>query len=520
MVLSAMRRTLFAAPPVEVPTYTPDMWKADSTSAAIERAVEQMKAMNLDPQQPSGLAGDIEPTALSAHEARAIARMPLIVPMIAQRVRQSRQAGKRRLNESDFGYELVHKDPDKTLNARQRRVAQDVYDMLERGRSMSEKMALIGRDSFEIDRGIGEIAPARSGVPFLWDVWDGATMRWAYPKNAEMSRGRYNELTRAVTQWMHGREVRTIPRERSIVLIRNPTTDVWRMGYGYPEVEQGADDIHRGIQADTYNGSQFDNGMGGKFLLKLRMKLGEDEFKAFNDQLQTTMRGLSNAHRFAALLLSPKMGNLAGEEDIERLELSGSNKDMEYRWMLSYYYRRVAALMGIDLEELGMGDPADTGKAALSEPDSSWKIAMSKEKGLSHFLDVCSIEFTRQLVEPFDDELKLVFAGLNSLSPEKQLELDAKMMATMSYNDFLKKKNRKTITVPGQDWPDLIPLNSLAVQLYTSGQAMAQQADQAKLQGQQPPADVGPDGETGEQPEDPTAGDQTFPVDDELEDGT
>jgi len=507
MVLSTIRRTFFATATPAVPTYVPDIvMKAQDLS--VVRAVEQLKAMNLDPAQPTTYTGDVEPTALGAYEARAIARMPLVVPMIATRIRQARQAGKRRLNESDFGYEIVHRDPKKTLSKKQMRIADDIYEMLERGRSMSEKMALVGRDSFEIDRGVGEIQWAASGVPYLWDPWDGATMRWAEPSQADRDRGRYNELDRPVWQWVNGQKVREIPRKSALVLIRNPVTDIWRLGYGYPEVEQGADDIHRGLQADMWNGSVFDNGFGANFILKLKMKLGEDEFVAFQEQLQSTMRGLKNAHRVGALLLSPKMQGLQGstEEDIEKLDLAGNAKDMEYRFLLAYYYRRISALMGIDPEEYNMSDPADTGKQSLSEPDSSWKIAMSKEKGLGHFLEVVQTEMTRQLVWPFDNDLRLVFLGLNSLSPEKQINLDLQQRQTMTENEWRAMKNKPLLKIPGQTWPDECPMNALAVQLYNGAkqQAMAEQQGQQEQdaeaeQANQPP-DIGPDGVTGELP--------------------
>lgn len=529
MVLSTIRRTFFANPtPVPERSYVPDIVMKASDSAVV-RAVESLKAMNLDPAQPSTYTGDVEPTALGAYECRAIARMPFIVPMIAPRITQARQAGKRRLTESDFGYEIVHRDPKKTLSKKQMRTADDIYEMLERGRSMSEKMALIGRDSFEIDRGVGEIKWAASGVPYLWDPWDGATMRWAVPTDEERDQGRYNELDRPVVQWLNGQQKRMIPRKSAIVLIRNPTTDIWRLGFGYPEVEMGADDIHRGIQADFRNGSYFDNGFGADFILKLKMKLGEDEFLAFQEQLQSTMRGLKNSHRVGALLLSPKMQGLQGssEEDIEKLDLTGGTpKDMEYRFLLAYYYRRVSSIMGIDPEEYGMGDPADTGKAALSEPDSSWKIAMSKEKGLGKFLDVCSIEFTRQLVQPFDPDLKLVFLGLNSLSPEKQAQFDLLDMQRMTLNEWRASKNKSLIKIEGQAWPDECPLHPLAVQLYTAARAQAQQAQQqeaamqAQAQGAQEPdpdaPDIGPDGVTGEMPEPPRGGPEQPPADDQA----
>ncbi len=65
---------------------------------------------------------------------------------------------------------------------------------------------------------------------------------------------------------------------------------------------------------------------------------------------------------------------------IEKIDFASSMKDMEFRLLLAYYYRRLAMAFQTDLEELGMSDPADTGKSTLSEADSSWKIAMSREK--------------------------------------------------------------------------------------------------------------------------------------------
>lgn len=510
MVMKAVRNTFFGTPTRSgIPTYVPEIvMKAEtplpnqpSQSAVVERMSKQLKSMNMDPNNPSTMQAEPEPVAMPAIEARAVARFPLIVPFIATRVRQFRQAGKRRLNESSLGYELVHMDPEKTLSAKQKRTAQAVYAALERGISMADKMELIGRDVFEIDRGVGEITWSAGGTPYAWDVWDGATMRWCVPTDGERERGRYS-LNRPLAQWIDGVEKRQIPRKSSIVMIRNLRTDLWCMGYGFPEVEQAADDIVRGVQADTWNGSVFENGFGASFILKLKMKLGEDEFVAFQEQLQETMKGLKNAHRVGALLLSPKMQGMLEGEDIEKLDLGSNQKDMEYRFLLSYYYRRVAAAFGMDLEEIGMGDPGDTGKSTLSEQDSSWKIAMSRERGLAHALDKASDELTRQFVWPFDPDLRLVFNGLNALSPEKQAQLDAMVMQGMTYNQWLAYKNRPKVQItPGMEWADECPLHPLAVQLYMAGKASQQQPQPGMEGGAPGEGEQGAEDEPEQEPE-------------------
>ena len=514
-LLSAVRRTFFGTPAMytgnNIPLYVPEIvMKAQdltlpnqpSQAAVVERMARDLRSMNMDPTNPATITGDPEPLGLTAYDARSIARRPLIVPFIATRKRQFRQAGKRRINESALGYEIVHMDPEKTLNAKQKRTADAIYAALERGRSMADKMELVGGDVFEIDRGMGEITWATGGTPYAWDPWDGATMRWCVPTEEERERGRYS-LDRPVAQWIQGREERQIPRKSALVFIRNLRTDIWAMGYGWPEVEQAAEDIVRGLQADQWNGSVFENGFGASFILKLKMKLGEDELVAFQEQLQETMRGLKNAHRVGALLLSPKMAGMMEGEDIEKLDLGGNQKDMEYRFLLSYYYRRIAAAFGMDLEEIGMGDPGDTGKSTLSEQDSSWKIAMSRERGLAHGLEKAGDELTRQFVWPFDPELRLVFNGLNALSPEKQIALDLQVMQKMTTNEFRKYKNMPPLKIEGQTWPDECPMNALAVQLYTSGQQMAMQAQQAAQAPQGAPGEGEP-GEEDQPPEEPT----------------
>lgn len=472
-------------------------------NAAVLKAFgDAARAQNLNPLDPTPNNGDEEPTMLSGYECRNIARLPHIVGFVQNRVNQWRQAGQRRYDQSSFGYEIVHVDPKKTLDRRQKRDAEMAYEALEAGQPMPEKMALLGRDSMEMDRGVGEAIPdsSRRRLPMAWTPWDGATMRWAEPTAQEVNVGRYNPLTRPVCQWQDGVLKRVIDRRFAIVAIRNPTTDTWRRGYGYPEVEMAAADVVRVLKADTWNSNVFDSGYGIPSFLLHRMKMSPEEWKAYTEEFQHQFRGMKNAHKVGLLLASPKMQSLGMEgEDIEKIDFASSMKDMEFRLLLGYYYRRLAMAFQTDLEELGMTDPADTGKSTLSEADSSWKIAMSREKGLRTGLEAVGSELTRVMVAPFNPELRLVFGGLNNMSPEKRAAYNKARGFWMTQNELRKEDDKPPLADPVYDEHPAEVTNRIQVQSkqMIDLQAIQQEQDRkAQAAGQPDPnADVPPPGE-------------------------
>lgn len=409
---------------------TPVVEMPPAMSAQMAAVVGQERAWNINSWDASTALYGQEPTALTSEECRSIARMSLIAPLVMTRVRKWKACGHPQMERGGVGYVVGTRDPKaKNTKALQKEIAH-VRGVLEEGSPFAIKMEKWGRDGTEIDRGIGQVLfdeKPRSptyGKPVAITAEDGATFRWAMPNDKDRARGRINFDTQPVVQWVWGRPVSALARQQVIWIQQNNRTDIGVQGYGYSVIEMAARVIDSLWKADEFNNRFFENGVHAAFLLKVKAQMGPEMWESLQRQITDKLRGVRNSHKFAAILLRPGQQGITAPEDIEKIDLAGSPKDMEFRWAYGFYYRVLAAIMGIDLNEAGLDDPADTGKSTLQEANTEWKVNASHASGLLPGLMAAQMELNTRVIWPLNEDLILRFEGLAAMSPQEQANMD------------------------------------------------------------------------------------------------
>jgi hypothetical protein len=369
------------------------------------------------------------------------------------------------------------------------KVAREIVEALERGVPMHRKMQMLGRDSAEIDLGIGEITFARgknnkgTNKPYAWMAYDATTYRPARLKEDEIASG-HAPFYRPLIQYQHGLPVNVFEPHEVLWIVRRHRTDQLVQGWGYPEVVEAAETMATLIKANRFNDNFFENGTHARFLLKFKMSMSDPEWQSFIRQFQEQLKGLDNAHKIGTLLLHPGAQGMTQPEDVEKLSLSESPKDMEFRWGYGFYLRELAAICGVDLGEVGQEDPADTGKSTMQEADRGDRILMARERRLEPAIKAFEDEFNTKFVQQYDEDFAIRFLGMGMKSAKEQAETDEiELRTSLVWNEIRVRKGLPKINAK---WANECPLNPVAVQLYLAEQGAAQAAQQgAGADGQQ-----------------------------------
>lgn len=476
----------------------PRMPAPDPVMSAMEA---QARAWNLNPFDPSTSLYGQEPTGLTSEEARTIARMSLIAGLINTRVRKWKACGHRQQGRGMVGYVVGTRDPRaRNTKATQRKI-EEIINVLERGTPFAIKMEKWSRDSHEIDRAIGQVLFNDDGIPEAITTEDGARFRWAIPTQADFNRGRVTADTRPVVQWVNGRPVEAFARQQIVWIQRNNRTDIDIQGYGYSEMEMASSVIDSLWKADSFNTRFFENGVHAPFILKFKAQMSPETWESLQRQITDRLKGVRNAHKFAAILLRNGQAGITQPEDVDVVNLGATSpKDMEFRWAYSFYYRVLAAIMGIDLEEAGLSDPADTGRSTLQEANTEWKLLQSHASGLMPGLQAVQMELNTRVVWPIDPDFSLRFEGLSSMSPREQADYDEQRGRFLSpYNEVRVSMDMEPIKWTYEKPEDECPI--AYTQLYTMMRQMKLQEEQQKheqemqrqqMQGQQQPEDKEP----------------------------
>lgn len=392
---------------------------------------------------------------------RHMASLGTTSPFINLRVDQIARHGVRREGRFEIGAEIQMMDPDAKPTRRDKRAMEEIWAVLNMGMPFRDKLEMLARDSVELDAGCAEIL-YDGKRPYNWMPVDAATIRFARPKDKEVAAGRYRPNQRKLCQWMEDQVKKVWEPHQMMYGIRHPRTNIYVQGYGYPELVQAVDVIGDLIFAKNYNSNYFRNGVHVSTILMLKAKMKPDMFRAWQRMFHAQLKGVENAHRMASILLNPGDNGLNPAEELGKLDLTQSNRDMEFSKYFSFLYRVLAAIMGIDLAELGLGDPADTGRAALTEKRSSDEILMSRERGLKPMLTAIEGWINRWVVWPYDKRYRLRFVGMDGPNPDEWIARHKAKMEVVPPNRVLREMDEEPLPFK---WADMVPLNNLAVQL-------------------------------------------------------
>jgi hypothetical protein len=303
-------------------------------------------------------------------------------------------------------------------------------------------MRMLMRDSLVYDQGVFEIVRTKGNDVAGFIPLDAATIRHSIPTDAEREEGiRRKDDSVAFVQVLAD-EVKAEWTAMDLAFcVRRPRTNIGVNGYGYPELEDLVRVTTSILHGETYNANNFTHGMHTAGILALKSKMNPRLFKAFRREFYALMSGAYNAKKTPIVQLDPD-----AKEELQAINLSQSNKDMEFEKWMAYLQKIACAIFQIDPAELGFIYGAEGQTGALSQQGPEARILASKEKGLRPLLRSAQVWLNRWVVKQVDPEYELVFVGLDQQRREAQFEADMKRMKHfMSMNEIRARHDMKPI---------------------------------------------------------------------------
>lgn len=359
------------------------------------------------------------------------------------------------------------------------------------------------RDSLIYDQACAEIVPRRNGLPAFFEAVDAATIRLAASPQPSMDdRGHKDPsfepktpFQQALTDYQRdllvqvGKEqvpakyvqlingtVRTLYTADELYFgIRNPRTDLNIAGYGMSELENLVGVVTSYLYAEEYNRRIFSQGAVPKGILNLKGEITEQQLQAFKREWTTLIAGVQNAWKTPVL----------NAEDIEYVNLQGTNKDMEYMQWIQFLVRIACAVYLIDPAEINFDMPRglDQGNPMI-ENSNETKLRASRDRGLAPLLRFIQRSINEMYVYRVAPEFEFRFVGLDVRSIEQQQNIA--IQGVSSYRTL--NEVRAMEDLPPLPLGDT-PLNPVYVgivqaqqQLEMQMQAQAQQAEIAEQQ--------------------------------------
>lgn len=286
----------------------------------------------------------------------------------------------------------------------------------------------ITKDSLVLDRVTSEIVRNNKGFPVEFVATDAATFRLAdtfddnktpFKDGQNLSMGNRTKKEGhfpSFVQIYQGQIIADFYPWELMWGIRNPQTNIYTNGYGESELETLIQTVTAMLQGDVYNANVFKVGAVPAGIFKVSGSINENRLQEFRQQWGATMSGYQSAHK-TAFLEADKM---------EFVDLSKSNRDMEYSKYQEYLIKLACSIYKISPEEIGFSIQQSSESASMFEGNNEAKLKYSKDKGLKPLLKFIEGLINKYIISPIDAEYEFAFVGLDAETEEKELEMAIK----------------------------------------------------------------------------------------------
>lgn len=334
------------------------------------------------------------------------------------------------------------------------------------------------RDSLTYDQMTFEIVPDRMGRPAEIYAVDASTVRAASiePEEGEDYVTPTDFYTsRGDTRWVQVLNEEVIAEFSGSELafaIRNPRTDIDVQPYGFSELEILIHQITSHLWAEEYNSRYFSQGGTTKGVLNLKgQNISRPQLDAFRRQWTAQLAGMTGAWKTPVVSV----------EGLEYINVSQSNREMEYEMWMNYLINIVCAVYQIDPAEINFPNRGGAGGSAgggLGDGGIEDRLKNSRDKGLRPLLRFLESTINRNLIRRFSSKYTFNFVGLDGETETERLEVSTKQV-----------KSFRTINEVRADH-DLNPIEDGDIILdptYTNYLLQKQQAEQMEQQGGEQP---------------------------------
>lgn len=413
--------------------------------------VQEAKSIIEDPlAMVASLGYKDKPSALTYETLKKMSvRNSVISSIINTRVNQvSTFSQPARFTNDNVGYEITLRDPRKTPTDEQKRVIIAIESFLENcGFSYDPSrddfdtfLRKVTRDSLTYDQLTFEIIPDRLGRPAEFHAVDAATIRSASiePNDGE----EYITPTTKDTdniKWVQVVDGQTVAEFSGTELafgIRNPRTDINIQPYGFAELEVLIHQVTSHLWAEEYNSRYFSQGGTTKGILNLKgQNISKDQLDAFRRQWTAQVAGMTGAWKTPVVSV----------EGLEYLNVSQSNREMEYEMWMNYLINICCSVFQIDPAEINFPNRGGSGGGSgggLGDGGIEDRLKNSRDKGLRPLLRFIESVINRNIIRRFGSEYSFNFVGLDKESEqEKMTVLDKSVRTHRTINEIRKEKD-------------------------------------------------------------------------------
>lgn len=360
-----------------------------------------------------------------------------------------------RFSEDGVGYKIRLRDPLATPSAEQKEVMNSIELFLENCGFSDDSdrddfdtfVRKIVRDSLTYDQMCFEIIPDRKGKPAEILAVDASTIR-AASENYQADQTwvemvpKKNEEVKWV-QVVDGTIVSWFTARELAFGVRNPRTNINLQPYGFSELEQLIHQITSHLYAEEYNSKFFSQGGTTKGIINIKSDpngIGnKEQLDSFKRQWRAQVNGMTGAWKTPVLQVP---------DGIEYINVSQSNREMEFEKWMNYLVNIVCAVYQIDPAEVNFpnnGGVSGNG-GSVFESSQEVKLKNSKDKGLKPLMRFIESIINKFVVSKFSQDYVFVFTGLDDKSEEEKAELDTKQVKTWrTINEIRKEHGEKPL---------------------------------------------------------------------------
>lgn len=341
-----------------------------------------------------------------------------------------------RFSEDGFGFEIKLRDPKASPTDEQKKVilALELFlencgfdDDMDRDNFDTFVRKLV-RDSLTYDQCCFEVVPDRKGRPAEILAVDAKTIRAASERDKDSTYSEYSNDP-AKVKWVQvvNETISAVFNSSELAFgVRNPRTDIDIQPYGFSELEQIIHQVTAHLFAEEYNSRFFSQGGTTKGIINLKAdpsQVNTETFESFKRQWHAQVSGLTGAWK------TPVMNVPGG---LEYLNVSQSNREMEFEKWMNYLINICSAVYQIDPAEVNFPNNGGVGGkgTSLMEGGSDSKIKNSKDKGLKPLLTFLAHMINKYVIGQFSNDFIFTFRGLNENSERDQADLDSLAVKT------------------------------------------------------------------------------------------
>lgn len=422
------------------------------------------KSLILNPQQFTS-GGFLEKNYRVSYDVlRNMARIPIIKAVIETRKEQIMSFCEPQRNKYSTGFVIKPKSYDESKDLtkeQQKRIDELTEFMLNcgenknsfHGDNFNSFIRKFLDDSLILDQGTWENIYGRNGkdlVEFI--ATDGASYRIADSYNDEKDSGekKKNGYLPYYVQVYNGNIFEEFYPWELTFAIRNPQTSIFSNGYGKSELEDLIETATSIINADMYNSNYFKVGSNPKGILRVTGNINTSRLEEFRNHWQSQMSGVRNAHKLPII----------EAEKMDFINTQSSNKDMEYGMYQEYLIKLVCGSYKIDPSEIGFNMGNSNGQAPMFEGNNEARIKYSRDKGLKPLLKFLQRYLNKHLLSIKDANYVIEFVGLDSETPEQELDRKTKEVQSIKTLNEVRAENG----LEPLEWGDNL-LNPVALQL-------------------------------------------------------